>query len=383
MNKLIIARYGEIHLKGNNRGIFLDRLILNMKNKLGDTALVRHFDTRIEIDGYSINDEQEILKKVQQTFGVTSANVATVILATKDDIFEYLKTIKVNSTFKINVNRADKKFPYKSPEFAGMCGGIILENNSNAVVELRDPKTIINIDIRGGGRAYVYSEEGGAKSHNGVGGLPVGVSGRAIVLLSGGIDSPVAAYLAAKRGLSIDFIHFATPPYTSDLSIRKIEKLQETLENYCGKTRLFIIPFTEISREIQKNCRDEYMITIMRRFMVRIAESVGLENGGNCIITGENLAQVASQTIQGITSNNFCAEQLPILRPLITFDKSEIIELAKRIGTYETSIEPHLDCCTVFVPSKPSIKPRLKDVEVNEKKLNIDQLVANAIKESL
>jgi len=380
MTKLIIARYGEIHLKGNNRGLFLDRLLRNMKKRLGDKISVKHSDTRIEISGYNERDEQEILGCVRNTFGVSGANVATVISTSKENIFDYLKSQKIETSFKIEVNRADKTFPHKSPEFASMCGGVILDNNKSATVNLQSPEAVINIDIRGNGRTYIFTENT-TQSTNGVGGLPVGVSGRAIVLLSGGIDSPVATYLAAKRGLSVDFIHFATPPYTSDLSIKKIEKLQSTLENYVGKTRLFIVPFTEISREIQKKCHEEFMITIMRRFMVRIAEQVGIKVGAHCIITGENLAQVASQTIQGIASNNFCAEQLPILRPLITYDKAEIIQLAKKIDTYKISIEPHIDCCTVFVPKRPSIKPRLSDVFCEEEKLDIEKLIENALSE--
>jgi len=230
------------------------------------------------------------------------------------------------------------------------------------------------VDIRD--KAYIYQ-----KSFDGHGGLPVGVSGRCIVLLSGGIDSPVAAYLAAKRGLSVDLVHFATPPYTSDLALEKIYKLQKLIEKYSDKTRLFVVPFTEISRAIKKNCADEFVITLMRRFMVRIAEKIGIENKADCIITGENLAQVASQTIEGIRSNNFCVNILPILRPLITFDKQEIITLAKRIGTYDVSVEPHLDCCTVFVPKNPSIKPNLKRVEMDETKLDIEVLVENAVRE--
>ncbi|MCL2755971.1 MAG: tRNA 4-thiouridine(8) synthase ThiI [Firmicutes bacterium] len=380
MKKLIIARYGEIHLKGGNREFFLNRLLKNLRQRLGKGIKVEHFNTRIEISNYDGYDEQEILQKVRDTFGVFSTNIVDVIESTKDAIFECIAKIKVNESFKVNVNRADKKFEIKSPEFAAMCGGIILDNNKDAVVDVQNPSVTINVDIRIGGRAYVYVDDTNDNS-KGAGGLPVGVSGRALVLLSGGIDSPVAACLAAKRGLTVDFIHFATPPYTNDLALKKIEKLKGILEGHVGKTHLFVVPFTEISREIQKKCDDEYMITIMRRFMVRIAERVGLQlSKSDCIITGENLAQVASQTIQGIASNNFCATQLPILRPLITFDKSEIITMAKRIGTYNTSIEPHMDCCTVFVPNRPSIKPDISKVEEQEKRLDIERLVEESVK---
>lgn len=358
MNNVVVARIGEIHLKGNNKGLFLKRLLKN----LGGSA--RYENERILCDD---------IEKAVQTFGITSASVANIVSSSPDEILEYLKSCKISGTFKVEVNRADKKFPIKSPVFAPMCGGIILDKNPLASVDVHNPETVIYIDIRID-KTYIYDSV-----VMGVGGLPVGVSGRAIVLLSGGIDSPVAAWLAAKRGLAIDFVHFATPPYTNDLALDKVRKLQSKLEPFIGKSRLFVVPITDITLAIRKHCSPEFMITLMRRFMVRTAEQLGINIGADCIITGENLAQVASQTILGIASNNFCATRLPILRPLITFDKSEIIALSKRIGTFETSIVPHEDCCTIFVPRNPIINPKINQVLEQEEKLDVETLIKNAL----
>jgi thiamine biosynthesis protein ThiI len=241
-------------------------------------------------------------------------------------------------------------------------------------VNVTNPDKTVFIDIRENDRAYIYSAVIKA-----VGGMPVGTAGRALVLLSGGIDSPAAAFLSAKRGLCVDFIHFASPPFTSELALDKISRLREKLCPFCGEIRVWVVPFTEIQKAIHGACADQYMITIMRRFMVRIARGFARENGCDCLVTGENLSQVASQTIQGITTNNICAGDIPILRPLITFDKSEIIDLAKKIGSYDISIEPHADCCTVFVPQKPVIKPTIARCEHEEEQLDLDGLVSRAL----
>ncbi|MCL2569818.1 MAG: tRNA 4-thiouridine(8) synthase ThiI [Firmicutes bacterium] len=370
MKQIILARYGEIHLKGGNRDHFIRALLNNLRKRLKGIATASVQGTRIEINKYT--DERSVVDIVSATFGVVSLSIVAVVELTPESIFDYLKTQKINGRFKVNVNRANKNFPIKTMDFAPICGGIILDNNPNAIVDVNNPETTISIDIRE--QTYIYDNV-----ISGVGGLPVGVSGRALVLLSGGIDSPVASYLAAKRGLGVDFIHFATPPYTSDLSIEKIKTLATKLETFTDKSRLFVVPFTEISKAIKKNCDPSYTITIMRRFMIRIAEHVGRKTGASCIITGENLAQVASQTIEGIASNNFCVTCLPILRPLITFDKSEIITMAKKIGTYETSIQPHEDCCTVFVPERPVIKPNIKKAIDEESKLDIEKLIIAAV----
>jgi len=362
MTKVIIARYGEVHLKGANRGYFLKALQKNIENRVGQK--IKLDNSRFVIDG----DDEKIAYSVAEVFGITSVSIVTKVESIPEKILEYLKTIKVSGTYKVEVNRADKKFPHKSPDFARMCGGAV-----DGVVDVVNPDTRINIDIRENG-TFVYD-----KIIPGVGGLPVGTAGHALVLLSGGIDSPVASWLAAKRGLSLEYIHFYSPPYTSAFALDKVKRLASKLEKYCGRGVLHIVPFTQIQDAIRNNCDEEYLITIMRRFMVRIAERLAMKRGLDCIVTGENLAQVASQTIQSLASNDMCMDVLPVLRPIITYDKAEIVKLSKQIGTYETSIEPHLDCCTVFIPRHPMIKPNIKKVEEQEKKLQIDELIENAM----
>ena len=412
----IIARYGEIHLKGGNRAMFLAALMRNLRRRV--SGRVEHMDARILITDF--DDVDQTMRRVTTTFGVTSASIVKTIPSREVDITNHVANIKVTGTFKVIVTRADKSFPVKSMPFAAALGGEVLKQNPTAIVDVHDPKTTIYIDIRSS-HTFVYHD-----TVAGPGGLPVGTSGRAIVLLSGGIDSPVAAFLAAKRGLGVDFVHFFSPPYTSELSLEKVKSLAKILETYTDKSKLYIVPFTEIQEQIKQKCSPEFMITLMRRFMVRIATeiatggaiggeqakssqnnlkrervgdhkkesrrdiSMGSTSGASCdekfsvasyhcIITGENLAQVASQTIQGIASNDYLSGRVPILRPLITYDKSEIIQLAKKIGTYQTSIQDHPDCCTLFIPSKPSIKPQIQKLEQEEQKLEILLLVKSAI----
>ena len=368
---MIIARYGEVHLKGKNRNLFLRRLTDNLRHAVGKDITVTLKDGRYMFDANAP------IQKICNTFGITSASKCKVVKHN-----EILRRVSKVLTFKkdgvqsfrVNVNRADKKFPHTSMQFAAMCGEAILKENQGAKVDLHNPDAIINIDIRENDKAFIYHE-----SIQGAGGMPVGTAGKALVLLSGGIDSPVAAYLAAKRGLEIQCIHFASPPYTSDFALDKVHRLVRVLEGYCKKIKLYIVPFTEIQKEIKDKTSPEYLITIMRRFMIRISTQIAKNTQANCIITGENLGQVASQTIQGITTNNICAGDIPILRPLVTYDKSEIITLAKKIGTYDISIEPHADCCTVFVPSSPVIAPTIKRCEREEHTLDTETLVKNAV----
>lgn len=366
--KIIIARWGEIHLKGDNRGFFLKALRKNLQVATG---------AKVEIDnGRAYITEFDDIKKTVQaaadTFGIVSVSPAIKLTTDVKVILKHLETVKPNGTFKVEVKRANKEFPHTSSEFAAIAGGVIIDA-TGAKVDIHNPQTIVSIDIRES--TYVYSEV-----VTGAGGLPVGTAGRALVMLSGGIDSPVSSYLAAKRGLEIQFIHFASPPYTSEFALEKIRELVRKLDRFVGPAKLHVVSFTEIQEAIRDKCNPEFMITIMRRFMVRIAERVATRSKLDCIITGESLSQVASQTIAGITSNNVCARILPILRPLVTFDKSEIINIARKIDTYEVSCRPYQDCCTVFVPKHPSISPRLERVEREEAKLDVEALIENAIR---
>lgn len=371
---VIVCSYGEIHLKGANRGYFLRTLIQNMRRALPQGVKAEVKDTRILVTNFT--DAKPVVACLKKVFGLTHIRVCEAVnYQSPEDILKYLAGVKVFGTFKVIVNRADKSFPVKSPIFAPRCGDVILKNNSSAKVDVQNPDTIVQVEIRHNGVAFVSTG-----CERGLGGLPVGVSGRAICLISGGIDSPVAAFLAMKRGLVVDFVHFTTPPYTSELALQKVVSLCEQVNSYGNTGDLFVVPFTEIGSQIQKRCHDQYTITLMRRFMIALAEKIGVAHNADCIFTGENLAQVASQTIQGITSNNFVAQRLPILRPLICFDKNEIIEYAKQIGTFPISILPYEDCCTVFVPTHPTIKPNLAAVIEEEKKLDFDTLVENCYK---
>ena len=366
---VIVCSYGEIHLKGANRGYFLRALMQNIRQVLPSDVKAEVKDTRIIITNFT--DTQPVVASLKKVFGLTHIRVCeSVNYQTPDDILHYLETIRITGTFKVEINRADKNFPLKSPVFAPLCGDVILKNNSKSKVDVQNPDTVVQVEIRQNGVAFVSTGD-----ERGLGGLPVGVSGRAICLISGGIDSPVAAFMAMKRGLAVDFVHFTTPPYTSELALQKVVSLCAQVNTFGNTGNLYVVPFTEIGSQIQKKCHDQYTITLMRRFMIALAEKIGVEHHADCIFTGENLAQVASQTIQGITSNNFVAQRLPILRPLICFDKNEIINLAKQIGTYSISILPYEDCCTVFVPSHPTIKPNLTAVLEEEKKLDFNALV--------
>ncbi|MCQ2382327.1 MAG: tRNA 4-thiouridine(8) synthase ThiI [Clostridia bacterium] len=371
---VIVCSYGEIHLKGANRGYFLRTLMQNIRQVLPQNVKAEVKDTRVIVTNFT--DAQPVVACLKKVFGLTHIRVCeSVNYQTPEDILNYLSTVKIMGTFKVEINRADKNFPIKSPVFAPQCGDVILKNNSQAKVKVQNPDVVVQVEIRHNGIAFVSTG-----CEPGLGGLPVGVSGRAICLISGGIDSPVAAYMAMKRGLAVDFVHFTTPPYTSELALQKVVSLCKQVNSFGNTGNLYVVPFTEIGSQIQKKCHDQYTITLMRRFMIALAEKIGVEHHADCIFTGENLAQVASQTIQGITSNNFVAQRLPILRPLICFDKNEIIDLAKQIGTYEISILPYEDCCTVFVPTHPTIKPNLTAVLEEEKKLDFDMLVDNCYK---
>jgi thiamine biosynthesis protein ThiI len=367
---LIIARYGELHLKGKNRAVFTNALTRNLRaavSVISPTCNVKLQDGRYTFDNFLPQQKAALVDRIKNVFGLTSVSVAAQIRHC--EILDYVKQIPVSGTFRVNVTRADKNFPETSMQFAKIAGAAVLAAQPSAAVNLHTPDQIINIDIRENDIVYVYENSVAA-----VGGLPVGTAGHALVLLSGGIDSPVAAYLAAKRGLVVQAVHFESPPYTNAQSLDKVQRLTLALEPFCGPVKLHVVSVTEILREIKKKCHPNYTITLLRRHMVRESVRIAAENHIDCLVTGENLAQVASQTIQGITVTNAAAGTLPILRPLITNDKSEIIALARQIGTYEISIEPHSDCCTVFVPESPVIAPKLNEVLRQESKLALKPL---------
>ncbi len=374
--KVFLIRYSEIHLKGGNRHYFEKALLKNIKLALeGISCQVSMFNSRYFVSDFESTDETLIEQKLMTVFGIHSFSKAIRIKSTKALLFNFFENYKINAkTFKVSTTRADKSFPMSSMEISREIGGIILDNNPDTQVDLHTPEKLVSIDIRENGFTYIFDDNIKA-----LGGMPVGTAGKGLVLLSGGIDSPVAGFRIAKRGMNIMGIHFHSYPYTSEQAKNKVIKLASLINPYTQIHKLICIPFTKIQEEIHKHCDPEFMITIMRRFMVRIAESVAKTYKCQALITGESLGQVASQTIESITSTNSVASNMPILRPLISMDKEEIVEIAKKINTFETSILPYEDCCTVFLPKYPVIKPKLEKVIREESKLDIESLVNDAV----
>lgn len=378
MKKAILLRFGEIFLKGKNKYVFDNMLMHNILQSLKDYKVkLTKISGRYIIDEYEEIFENEIIEKLSHVFGLYSLSPTFVVETSQNNIEECLKNIELDcNTFKVEVKRADKLFPIQSIEFASLMGGVILDKYNNLKVNLKNPDTTIYIEIREDGKSYIYS-----KIIKCAGGMPVGSSGGGLLLLSGGIDSPVAGYLMSKRGMPLHAIHFHSFPYTSQLAKDKVITLAKIISEYTGNITLHIVPFTKIQEEIHKNCKPEFMITLMRRIMMRIAEIIAKENNLKAIITGESLAQVASQTIESITVTNSVINDLPVLRPLIAMDKEDIIEISKKINTYETSILPYEDCCTVFLPEHPLIKPKLEKVLKEEERLDIKNLIDDALKQ--
>ena len=375
MKKVLLLKFGELFLKGKNKKDFENLLVGNIRKKLADFSFKLAFPMgRIVISDYDEFEEDLIVKRLTTVFGLIGVSKATELKADKDEIFNFVSTIKISGTFRVNAKRADKKFPLSSMELERELGAVILENNKEAEVDLHNPKYHVNVEVRFNDLAYVYYE-----TIKCAGGLPLGSAGKALLLLSGGIDSPVAGYLMAKRGLKIEAVHFHSYPYTSEQAKEKVITLAKELCEYCDEIKLHIVSFTKIQEQIHMNCDPEYMITIMRRIMMRIAEKICNQNDLGAIITGESLGQVASQTMQSINVTNSVVS-LPVFRPVIAFDKEDIVEVAEKIGTFETSILPYEDCCTVFLPKYPVIKPTIKKAEYQEKSLNIESLVDEALK---
>ena len=386
MDKVVIIRYGEIFLKGKNRDYFESLLIKNIKHSLyGIKCDFTRSQGRYFVENYDIDDEDEIVDRLKKVFGIYSLSVAYKVETKADQGFCYIKEclkdlavrteedcVLKNAKFRVTVKRADKRIPKASYEIAAELGGVVLANTSFKV-DLTAFDYDFMVDIRENGYSFVFSEV-----ISGAGGLPVGCSSKGLMLLSGGIDSPVAAYMMAKRGMKLCAIHFCSPPYTSERAKEKVVELRNIVSKYATDIKLYIVPFTEIQMEIHRVCPAEFMITIMRRFMMRIATIVANNTECKAIITGESLGQVASQTVESMTSTEDCAG-LPIFRPLVAFDKEETMAIARKIGTYETSIEPFEDCCTIFLPKNPAIHPKLDRVREAEKAMDIDTLVQKAV----
>lgn len=376
MNTILI-RYGEIFLKGNNRGYFEAALAKNIKTALQnyDLKFVRA-QNRYLVEDYDPTFETDIVDKLTKIFGVHSVSVAVKVRSTEEELqkaaVEMMKDKE--GSFRVTVNRADKRISKSSMQIAAELGGAVLESNPHLKVNLHVFDTDLYVDIRENGWSYLFTDK-----IMGAGGMPVGTAGNGMVLLSGGIDSPVAAYMMAKRGLKLQAIHFHSAPYTSEMAKQKVVDLAGIVKNYSGPIELHVIPFTDVQLQIHEKCPAELMITIMRRFMMRIAERISKANGCGAIITGESLGQVASQTMESITVTNGVIESLPVFRPLIGMDKTEIMDIAHKIGTYDTSILPYEDCCTIFLPKNPVIRPKLETVLKAEQKLDVEGLIETCI----
>ena len=377
-SKVIMLRFGEIFLKGRNKSYFEKLLIDNIKAKLEDVQceFVRT-QNRYYIENYDESLTGELVSRMKKVFGLHSLSVATKVETNYDALnetaLEYAPDVE--TTFRITVNRADKSLDKNSAQIAADVGAYVLGKRKGYKVDLHKPNIDIKIDIREKGYSYVFRDIEMCAQ-----GMPVGCSGSGMLLLSGGFDSPVAGYRMARRGMNLCAIHYHSFPYTSEQAKQKVVDLAQVLTGYAGTIKLFIVPFTQIQFAIHEKCRPDYMITIMRRIMIDIAEKVAVANGCGALITGESLGQVASQTLQSLTVTNDAVNALPVFRPLIRMDKYEIMKTAEEIGTYKLSELPYQDCCTVFLPKNPAIKPSLEIAKKEQAKIeNLEALVNEAI----
>ena len=374
MDKLIFIKYGELSTKKDNRKMFIKLLLKNIKNKLsGLNVDIEYNSSRmyIKIDN---NDLDEVIKRLQEVFGIHSIVVCDMVNTNKEDIInkvlEIIKTLDFN-TFKVETKRSDKTFPISSLEFSRMVGGAVLKNK-NCKVDVHNPEVTLNIEIRNEG-TYIYTRE-----YKGIGGYPVGVQGKGLLMLSGGIDSPVAGYLSLKRGVDLECLYFEAPPHTSTEAKNKVISLASIINKYSGNIKVHVVPFTEMEETIYKNVPDTYIITIMRRMMYRISEEVARRRNCKIIINGESIGQVASQTLTSMSVINNVTN-MPVIRPVACLDKLEIIDIASKIGTYKTSILPYEDCCTIFVPRHPVINPDLNKCIEYEKMFDYQALIKECV----
>ena len=373
MKELVLVRYGEIFLKGLNRPYFIRALVRKIRYALRNQgAQVWVHDGRIIVDGF--RDLDTVIERVTRVFGVHS--VCPAVEMEKDD-FDAVCDQAVSmmadmkGTFRVSARRSDKRYPMDSPAINAEMGGRILDSNPNLRVDLHEPDHVMNVEIRD--HAYLY-----VRVIPAVGGMPVGTNGNATLLLSGGIDSPVAGWMVAKRGVQINAVHFHSFPYTSEQAREKVLDLARKLSYSCCGIKVHIVPFTDIQLQIRDRCPEEYSTLIMRRFMMRIAERIALQTESGALITGESIGQVASQTMEALGTTD-CVVNMPVFRPLIGFDKSEIIEIARKIDTYELSSLPYEDCCTIFTPKHPATRPKKEKVEEAEKVLHTEALVEAAL----
>ena len=375
MNRVIMIKYGELTTKKGNRKFFVNTLYSNIKNKLKGLNVHIHKDiSRMYIE-FSDNELDEVLSIINNIFGiheyVVAYKVDTDLEGIKSNVLDIMKSIKF-STFKVETKRSDKRFPVPSLDFSRQLGGLILKNIDGVKVDVHNPEVLLNVEIREY-FTYIYTNE-----YKGLGGYPNGTLGNGILMLSGGIDSPVAGYLTLKRGVKLDCIYFEAIPHTSIEARNKVISLAKKLAKYTSEIKLHVVPFTEIQEAIYREAEDDYCITIMRRMMYRITEEVARRNKCMVITNGESIGQVASQTLTSMSVINNVTN-MPVIRPVACLDKLEIIDIAKKIDTYETSILPFEDCCTVFVPKHPVINPKLDLCYEYENRFDYKSMIVDAV----
>lgn len=375
-----MVKYGEIALKGLNKNTFEDMLVKNIRRRLRAAGEFEYSRRQSTIFVRPINADADIdlaIKKLKCIFGIAAIQRSAVLPTDWEQVvalgMPYLEEpLSAARTFKVEAKRSDKSYPLKTPDIQRELGAAILSAYPHLKVDVHTPDITVILEIRDG-HAYLNAER-----IMGQGGMPVGSSGNALLLLSGGIDSPVAAYMMAKRGLNVDAIHFQSPPYTSERALLKVEELCEKLTPYCGDIRFYCVPFTEIQEALRDNCPEEYFTVIMRRLMMKIANIICEKHDYKALITGESVGQVASQTLMALACTDK-ASDVPVFRPVIGMDKKEIIEIARRIDTFETSILPYEDCCTVFTPKHPRTRPVLADVIAAEERFDFSELIEKAV----
>lgn len=382
MREIVLIKNGELALKGLNRNSFEDKLIKNMKSRLADLGKFEFTKSQSTIMVEAQSDETDLdlaVERISKVFGIAALSRACVCEKDFDIIrkaaVQYLEEqLEDAATFKVEAKRSDKKFPMKSPEICREAGGYILSKFNHLKVDVHNPDIIVTIEIRDK-YAFIHGN-----SIKGAGGMPTGTSGRAAILISGGIDSPVAAYMMAKRGIELCAVHFASPPYTSELAEMKVMELLKKVAKYSGTITTYVVPFTKIQEKIRDLCPEEYFTIIMRRIMMEISEKIAANQNCSALITGESVGQVASQTIYALACTD-CVVEMPVFRPCIGMDKEEIIKISRKIDTFETSIQPYEDCCTVFTPKHPKTRPHVEDVSKAQNKItDLDELVEEAIK---
>ena len=380
MNDIILLKQGEMFLKGLNKKFFEQKLVSNIARTLKPLGDFKVYCLQSTLYVEPENDSCDMdaaFRALTRVFGIAALSRAAACEKNEDAIFERAKDYLSDAmtrvkSFKVETKRSDKSFHMTSIQLSQYVGGLLAEAFPDTKVDVHSPELIVHVEVRDYA-AYVHADP-----TPGAGGMPVGSNGRAVTLLSGGIDSPVSSYMIARRGIKLIPIHFFSFPYTSEAAKEKVIELARILSGWCGSMGVEVVPFTHIQEEIRGKCPEEYFTIIMRRFMMRIAERIARQNGCKAIVTGENLGQVASQTMEAMACTQAVTD-LPVLQPLVGMDKEEIIETARRIGTFETSILPYEDCCTVFTPRHPKTKPRLPDVAEAEKQLDIEALVEEAV----